>query len=65
MPCGLDALDQIASPDLAGPPCPAAPLKWRGAFRVNGREPCFRVDEPMGAQRPALPWCPQQPCSKR
>ncbi|WP_233830621.1 FAD-dependent monooxygenase [Synechococcus sp. SynAce01] len=51
MPCGLDALDQIASPALLAS-LPSRPLSGWG-FRVNGRD-LFRVDEPMGAQRPCL-----------
>ncbi|MCP9772678.1 FAD-dependent monooxygenase [Synechococcus sp. Tobar12-5m-g] len=49
MPSGLDALDQIGLTPLLQT-LPGRTLSgW--AFRVNGRE-LFRVDEPMGSDRP-------------
>jgi 2-polyprenyl-6-methoxyphenol hydroxylase-like FAD-dependent oxidoreductase len=49
MPSGLDALDQIGLTPLLQA-IPSRPLDgW--AFRINGRE-LFRVDEPMGSDRP-------------
>jgi 2-polyprenyl-6-methoxyphenol hydroxylase-like FAD-dependent oxidoreductase len=49
MPSGLDALDQIGLTPLLQA-IPSRPLDgW--AFRINGRD-LFRVDEPMGSDRP-------------